>query len=107
MDQSVTPLRLPSSIFPRERAGKFHELIGRFRGLGMPKFVVEYEVPGAGSLTPQQLTAISQASYSVLRKLGSEIQWLRSFVADDRTYRVYIAPNGELVREHAGKGGSG
>jgi hypothetical protein len=71
----------------------------------MPKYVIERELAGAGKLTPDQLTAISQTSCGVLRKLGSEIQWLHSYVTDDKIYCVYIAPNEELVREHARQGG--
>ena len=71
----------------------------------MPKFVIEREISGAGSLTPEQLQAISQTSCGVLRKLGSEIQWLHSYVTDDKIYCVYIAPSEELVREHAMQGG--
>jgi cell division inhibitor SulA len=71
----------------------------------LPKYVIERELPGAGKLTPDQLTAISQTSCGVLRKLGSEIQWLHSYVTDDKIYCVYIAPNEEMVREHARQGG--
>jgi hypothetical protein len=71
----------------------------------MPKFVIEREIPGAGSLTPQQLQAISQKSCGVLRNLGPQIQWLHSYVTDNKIYCVYIAPNEELVREHASQGG--
>lgn len=71
----------------------------------MPKYVIEREIPGAGALTPDQLTAISQTSCGVLRKLGSEIQWLHSYVTGDKIYCVYIAPNEELIREHARQGG--
>lgn len=71
----------------------------------MPKYVIEREVPGVGKMTPDQLTAISQTSCGVLRKLGSEIQWLHSYVTDDKIYCVYIAPNEEMVREHARQGG--
>jgi hypothetical protein len=71
----------------------------------MPKYVIERELPGAGKLTPDQLTAISQTSCGVLRKLGSDIQWLHSYVTDDKIYCVYIAPNEEMVREHARQGG--
>lgn len=71
----------------------------------MPKYVIEREVPGVGKMTPQQLTAISQTSCGVLRKLGSEIQWLHSYVTDNKIYCVYIAPNEELIREHARQGG--
>jgi len=71
----------------------------------MPKYVIEREIPGAGSLTPQQLQAISQKSCGVLRNLGPQIQWLHSYVTDNKIYCVYIAPNEELVREHASQGG--
>jgi hypothetical protein len=71
----------------------------------MPKFVIEREIPGAGSLSPQQLQAISQKSCSVLRNLGPEIQWLQSYVTGNKIYCIYIAPNEELVREHAAQGG--
>lgn len=71
----------------------------------MPKYVIEREVPGAGKMTPDQLTAISQTSCGVLRKLGSEIQWLNSYVTDDKIYCVYIAPSEEMIREHARQGG--
>ena len=71
----------------------------------MPKFVIEREIPRAGSLTPEQLQAVSQTSCGVLRKLGPEIQWLHSYVTDNKIYCIYIAPNEELVREHAKQGG--
>ena len=71
----------------------------------MPKYVIEREIPGAGNLTAEELKAISQSSCDVLRKMGSEIQWLQSYVTDDKIYCVYIAPNEEMVREHATQGG--
>ena len=71
----------------------------------MPKYVIEREIPGAGSLTTAQLHAISQTSCGVLRSMGSEIQWLQSYVTPDKIYCVYIAPNAEMVLEHAQKGG--
>jgi hypothetical protein len=71
----------------------------------MPKYVIEREIPGAGKLSSQQLQAISQKSCTVLRKLGPQIQWLHSYVASDKVYCVYIAPNEELIREHARQGG--
>jgi hypothetical protein len=71
----------------------------------MPKFVIEREIPGAGSLTPAQLQAISQKSCGVLREMGPEIQWVHSYVTGDKTYCIYIAPNEEMVREHASQGG--
>lgn len=71
----------------------------------MPKFVIEREIPGAGSLSPEQLHAISQKSCSVLQNLGPQIQWIQSFVTDNKIYCVYIAPNEDLVRRHASLGG--
>ncbi|MGC3990940.1 MAG: DUF4242 domain-containing protein [Chthoniobacteraceae bacterium] len=71
----------------------------------MPKYVIEREIPGAGKLSGEELQAISQTSCGVLRQLGPEIQWVQSYVTDDKVYCVYIAPNEELVKEHAAKGG--
>jgi len=71
----------------------------------MPKFVIEREIPGAGNLSPQELHAISQASCGVLQKMGPGIQWLRSYVTGDKLYCLYIAPNEEMIREHARLGG--
>ena len=71
----------------------------------MPKFVVEREVPGAGKMTPQELQAISQKSCNVLRNMGPQIQWLHSYVTDDKIYCLYIAPNEAAIREHAKQGG--
>jgi hypothetical protein len=71
----------------------------------MPKFVIEREIPGAGNMTPAQLRAVSQTSCGVLRNLGPEIQWLHSYVTDNKIYCVYISPSEELIREHARQGG--
>jgi Nickel responsive protein SCO4226-like len=71
----------------------------------MPKYVIERELPGAGQLTPSQLQAVSQKSCGVLRNLGPEIQWLQSYVTDDKIYCIYIAPNEQMIREHATQGG--
>ncbi len=71
----------------------------------MPKFVIEREIPGAGKLTDQELRSISQTSCGVLNTLGPQVQWLHSYVTGDKVYCVYIAPNEELVREHARQGG--
>lgn len=71
----------------------------------MPKYVIERELPGAGSLTPDTLQAISQKSCAVLNGLGSGIQWLHSYVTDDKIYCIYLAPNKELILEHARQGG--
>jgi hypothetical protein len=73
--------------------------------LTMPKFVIERELPGAGTLTAEQLQGISQTSCSVLKNLGPEIQWLESYVTDDKIYCVYIAPSEDLIRTHATQGG--
>lgn len=71
----------------------------------MPKFVIEREIPGAGNLSPQELQAISQTSCGVLQQMGPSIQWLHSYVTADKIYCVYIAPNEEMIREHAQQGG--
>jgi len=71
----------------------------------MPKYVIEREIPGAGKLTPQQLQGISQKSCGVLRNLGPQIQWVESYVTDNKIYCVYIAPNEALIMEHAKQGG--
>jgi cell division inhibitor SulA len=71
----------------------------------MPKFVIEREIPNAGKLSPEELRGISQKSCGVLRNLGPQIQWVQSYVTDDKVYCVYIAPNKEMVREHAKQGG--
>jgi Protein of unknown function (DUF4242) len=71
----------------------------------MPKYVIEREIPNAGKLSQQELQTISQKSCSVLQKVGPQVQWLESFVTDDKIYCVYIAPNEEMVREHARQGG--
>lgn len=70
----------------------------------MPKYVIEREIPGAGKLTAQQLRVISQASNGIVQTLGPQIQWVQSYVADDKIYCVYIAPNAEIIREHARRG---
>jgi Nickel responsive protein SCO4226-like len=71
----------------------------------MPRYVIEREIPDAGKMSPEQLQAISQKSCSVLRNLGPEIQWIESYVTDDKIYCVYIAPNEAMVRMHAQQGG--
>lgn len=71
----------------------------------MPKFVIERDIPGAGKLSPAQLHAISQKSCSVVQEMGPRIQWIESYVTDDRLYCVYIAPDEETVRQHAQQGG--
>ncbi len=71
----------------------------------MPKYVVEREIAGAGKLTPAELKAVAQKSCVVLREMGPQIQWVESFVTDDKIYCVYLAPNEEAIREHAQRGG--
>ncbi|MGN6264970.1 MAG: DUF4242 domain-containing protein [Ginsengibacter sp.] len=71
----------------------------------MPKYVIEREIPEAGKLTADQLKAISQTSCGVLKNMGTQIQWLQSYVTGDKIYCVYIAPNEEMVRDHARQGG--
>jgi hypothetical protein len=71
----------------------------------MPKYVIERELPGAGKLSKEQLQAISQKSCGVLNNLGPQIQWIESFVTDDKIYCIYRAPNEAMVREHASQGG--
>lgn len=67
----------------------------------MPRYVIEREIPGAGALSSSELQAISQRSCSVLAELGPKIQWVQSYVTDDKVYCVYIAPSEEDVRKHA------
>ncbi len=71
----------------------------------MPKYLIEREIPGAGKLSAQELQAISQKSCGVLNQMGPQIQWVQSYVTDDKITCVYIAPNEEMVREHARQGG--
>mgnify|MGYP001549446955 CR=1 FL=1 len=71
----------------------------------MPKYVIEREIPGAGNLSAEELNGISQKSCSVLNSLGPQIQWVHSYVTDDKIYCVYIAPDADLVRAHADQGG--
>ena len=71
----------------------------------MPKYLIEREIPGAGKLSPQELQAVSQKSCSVLQRLGPQIQWVQSYVTDDKIYCVYVAPDAEAIREHAKRGG--
>lgn len=71
----------------------------------MPKYVIEREIPGAGKFTAEQLKGISQASCAVLNKMGTQIQWLQSYVTTDKLYCIYIAPNREMILEHAKQGG--
>ena len=71
----------------------------------MPRFVIEREMPGAGKLSAAELQGASRTSCDVLRQLGPEIQWVESYVTGDKIYCVYVAPNEEMIREHAKRGG--
>ena len=71
----------------------------------MPKYIIEREIPGASQLSPSDLQRISRNSNAVLRTMGGDVQWLMSYVAGDRFYCIYLAPNEERVREHADRGG--
>jgi Protein of unknown function (DUF4242) len=71
----------------------------------MPKYVIERDIPGAGKLSSQELHAISQKSCGVLREMGPQIQWVQSYVTDDKIYCVYVAPDEESIRKHAQMGG--
>ncbi|WP_049621402.1 DUF4242 domain-containing protein [Frateuria defendens] len=71
----------------------------------MPKFMIERSIPGAGQLTAEQLKGISQTSCGVLQAMGPRIQWVQSYITDDKVYCVYIAPDEAAVREHAQRGG--
>jgi len=71
----------------------------------MPKYVIEREMPGAGALSKEQLQTASQTSCGVLETLGPQIQWLESYVTDNKIYCIYVAPNQQLIEEHAKRGG--
>lgn len=71
----------------------------------MPKYMIEREIPGAGNLSAEELQAVSQKSCSVLNQMGPQIQWVQSYVTGDKVYCVYIAPNEEMIKEHAEQGG--
>ena len=71
----------------------------------MPKYVVEREIPQAGRWTAEQMQKVAEKSCGVLREMGPQIQWVTSYVTDDKLYCVYIAPNADMVREHARQGG--
>jgi hypothetical protein len=71
----------------------------------MPRYVIERDMPGVGGLSTEELQGAAQKSCSVLNNLGPQIQWVQSYVTDDKIYCVYIAPNEEMIREHASQGG--
>jgi hypothetical protein len=74
-------------------------------GYHMPKFVIEREIPGAGRLSDAELQEISRKSLAVLKGMGTEIQWLQSYVTGDKVYCVYLAPDEDTIREHAKRTG--
>jgi hypothetical protein len=71
----------------------------------MPKFVIERDIPGVGKLSPEQLQAIAQKSCGVIREMGPQVQWVESYVTDDKIYCIYVASDEAAVRTHAEKGG--
>ena len=71
----------------------------------MPRYVIERDLPGAGKLSQKELQAVSQKSCGVLGELGTQIQWVHSYVTDDKIYCIYLAPDEKLIREHARRGG--
>lgn len=71
----------------------------------MPQFVIERDMPGIGGASPAELKGASQTSCSVLRDLGPEIQWVHSYVTDDKIYCIYRAPSADLIRDHAATAG--
>ena len=71
----------------------------------MPKFVIERDIPGLGNLTDAEIQEVSRKSVAVLKSMGTEIQWLQSYVTGDKMYCVYLAPDEATIREHAHKGG--
>lgn len=71
----------------------------------MPKYVIEREIPGVGKMTVEELKALSEKSCLVMRRIGPDIQWLESYVTNDKLYCVYIAPNVATIQKHADLGG--
>ncbi len=71
----------------------------------MPKYIIEREIPGAGKLTAEELQGVSQKSCGVIRNLGPQLQWIESYVTDDKLYCIYLSPNEEMIYEHARQGG--
>ena len=71
----------------------------------MPKYIIEREIPNAGALTADELHGISQKSCSILKNMGPQIQWVESFVTENKVYCTYIAPNEDEIRKHAEEGG--
>jgi hypothetical protein len=101
----VLDLGHPMLTPPMMRAMHLEWPQGSRRGGDMPRYVIEREIPGAGKLTPVELKGISQKSCAVLGEMGPKIQWVQSYVVDDKVYCVYIAPDEATVRTHAQMGG--
>ncbi len=87
-----------------ERAPSSVKAVSRYN-FPMPKFVIEREIPGLGKMSPAELQAAAQRSLATLKELGPNIQWLQSFVTDDRLYCVYLAPDEDLIKQHAARAG--
>ena len=108
-DEAKETLRVRECGFFRWRRiksiGESLILLDKNGGEFMPKYVIEREIPGAGKLTQEEITGISQKSCGVLKNMGPQIQWVESYVTADKIYCVYIAPNEAMVREHAKQGG--
>lgn len=104
MRQWLFPAESPK-ILARQNNGDADCTASKHGEEEMPKYVIERDIPNVGDVTPDQVIAISQKSCSVLNNLGPKIQWLHSYVTQDKIYCVYIAPNEEMVREHARQGG--
>ncbi len=106
VDDRGRPMRAAETIdlVRDEIAGRKEQRRGR-REKAVPKYVIERDIPGAGKLSSKELQVISQKSCGVLSNLGPQIQWVHSYVTDDKIYCVYIAPSAEMVREHARQGG--
>jgi hypothetical protein len=92
-------------MLPFSALRRLHLCIINLNLFVMPKFVIEREIPGAGNMSAEQLKAISQTSCGVLGQMGPQIQWVNSFVTADKIYCIYNAPNEDMVREHAARGG--
>jgi Protein of unknown function (DUF4242) len=94
-------------IIIQQRLVAPNEILTQFllKFTAMPKYVIERDIPGAGKLTAEQLKGISQTSCGVLSNMGPQIQWVNSYVTADKIYCIYIAPNEDMVREHARQGG--
>jgi len=80
-------------------------LIKKYKEIDMPTYVIEREIPGAGNMNPEELRSGAQQSLRILKEMGPQIKWVQSYVTDDKLYCVYIAPNKEMIEEHAERAG--